>query len=420
MYVDERKNKNGTITYRITFIDEEGKRRRLSPKKHPKFTTRAQADSWVKTQAAYQEAQRARMEKKYEWRNKFYDFQKLESDFVKWHKKRAPNSYTSTKLYLTYVFDFFLNKKQSGNVNQWNLWHQEFRDWLEEEAKGSKKGGDKLSYSTLNHVIRTFNNFQEFLIAYNHMDPEARLVCECFPQHLVGKRSWEDVITEEEFDATHERLQDDDADTADFFYVAYWTGMRFSELRGLPMAYLYGGQLEGPIAEELKKHGIKHYGYIVLESQLAGKAIERIDGHKVDRKPLKGKRTISPENARTIPILDKECWNILARRYKAQDMLIKKQTFGADKANYLLFDGLSMSQLNRSLKAAQEAVGLNPKSYHCCRHSRATYLVGETRSFFLGKAMLGHKSDVHEDYIHIFEMIALKARQKTQTIDEIA
>ncbi len=420
MYVDLRKNKNGTTTYRITFIDETGKRKRLPSERHPKFQSKAEAESWVKTQAAYQEAQRARMERKYEWRNKYYDFTKLEEAFLKWHQKKAPNSWQNSKLSLTYVLDFFLNKKEAGNVNQWNLFHQEFRDWLEDEAKGTRKGGKKLSYSTANHCIRTLNNFQEFLVAYNHMDHEARITCECFAQHLVGKRSWEDVITKEEFATVHSHIQAKDQDVADFFYVAYWTGMRFSELWGLPMAYLYGGKLTGPIADELNKHHLSHFGYIVLESQLDGDAATRIDGHLVPRKPLKTKKKISPENARTIPILDKECWNVLARRYKEQKELLDKHVYGMDKVNYLLFDNLNMSRLTRALQDAFKSLGLRPKTYHCCRHSRATYLVGETRSFFLGKAMLGHKSDVHEDYIHIFEMINLKAKQSVQEIDEIA
>lgn len=89
---------------------------------------------------------------------------------------------------------------------------------------------------------------------------------------------------------------------------------------------------------------------------------------------------------------------------------LDRQEFGSSKDNYLLFDGLTMSRLTRTLQDAFVHLGLKPKTYHCCRHSLARYLVGETRSFFLGKAMLGHKSDVHEDYIHIFEIIKLKAK----------
>lgn len=421
MYVDSRKNKNGTTTYRITYKDGNGKRRRLSPDKYPKFNSKAEADAWVLTQEATREARKARMARKLEWKNKFYNFVELEADFLKWHKRKAPNSWKSSRLYLTYVLEFFLNQKKDGNVNNWCLHHQAFRDWLEDEAKGSTKGGETLSYSTKNHVIRALNNFQAFLLAYNKIDREAVVTCECFPQHKVGKRSLEDVITPEEFDAVHKKLTSKDRDVADFFYVAYWTGMRFSEVWGLPIAYLYGSNLDpnDPLSKELKKHDMDHFGRIVLESQLDGKAIVR-DGNTVLRKPLKTKKKISPKDARVIPILDKECRNILSRRHKEQKKLLEAQTYGMAKENYLLFDGLTMSRLNNTLREAYNSLGIEPKSYHCCRHSRATYLVGETRSYFLGKAMLGHKSDVHDDYVHIFEMIATKAKQQFEEFDEVS
>lgn len=419
MYIDARKNKNGTTTWRITFTDDNGKRKRLSPSEYPKFKSYHEAEAWIKTQEAYQHARRARVALRQEWRSKYYNFGVLEQGFVKWYRKRAPNTWKDANLYMAYIMDFFLTKKQAGNVNLWNLFHQEFRDYLENDAKLTTKGQGSLSYSTANHCIRTLNNFQEYLVAYNLMDPEAKVTCAAFGQHLVGKRSWEDVITPEEFNTVHRQLTTVNPDVADFFYVAYWTGARFSEIRGLPMSYIYGGEVEGPIGDELKKHGIKSYGYIVLESQLGGKVITRQSG-KVARKPLKTKKKISPENARTIPIMDKGCWNILARRYKQQDKQLQAALFGTDKDNYLLFDNLSMSILTTTLKSVYKRIGLRPKSYHCCRHSRATYLVGQTRSFFLGKAMLGHKSDTHEDYIHIFEMINLKAKQQSQSIEEIA
>lgn len=420
MFVDKRLNKNGSITFRVTYNDDAGKRKRLPSKDHPKFKTVQEAQIWVKSQDAYHQAKRAKMAKKMEWKTKFYNFEALETAFYEWHKKRAPNSWQNDRLYMVYVFDFFLNKKQQGNVNMWNLFFQEFKDWLESDAKGTKKNSPKtISYSTANHVIRTINNFQEFLVLYNHMDPEVKVTLECFPQHLVGKRTWEDVIQKDEFAQVHKALCATNQDVADFFYVAYWTGMRFSEIRGLPMGYLYSGELSGPIGEELKKHGIKSHGYIVLESQIASKNIERDKNFTVDRKPLKTKRKISPENARTIPIMDKECWNVLARRYKQQKHLFDATQYGTKRDNYLLFDEIPMSRLTTTLRETYEKLNMKPKSFHCCRHSRATYLVGETRSYFLGKAILGHKSDVFDDYVHTYEMIALKAKQNDQEIEEL-
>lgn len=421
IYVDPRKNKDGSITWRITYNDETGKRCRMSPKLHPKFLTRAEAEQWAKSQEAYQNASRARMQRKNEWRSQFYDFVKLEKDFVNWHKAEAPNSYKNSRYYMIYVLEFFLNVKQQGNVNLWHLFHQEFRDWLTREARGTRKiNQDKaIAYSTANGCIKTLNNFMRFLVAYNLMDKDSNVTCECFPQHLVGKRGWEDVITKEEFVVIHKQLVMLDQDVADFFYVDYWTGMRFAELLGLPMAFVYGGQLDGPIGEELKKHNVPCFGYIVLESQLKEDFQKRLPDNSFARKPLKTRKKISPENSRTIPVMDKECWNIIARRYKIQKAKLDQSEFGLDKMNYLIFDGMNMSHANRTLKRAYERVAMRAKSFHCCRHSRATYLVGETRSYFLGRSIIGHRSDAFDGYVHTFAMVALKAKQSSQDIDEI-
>jgi hypothetical protein len=139
------------------------------------------------------------MLKKQAWRSTYSDFEQLEMDFYKWHRKRAPNSYKADTLYMTYVFEYFLNIEKSGNVNLWKDSYQKFRDWLEEGAKGTKRNSQSLSYSTINHCIKALNNFTEFCVAYNHLNPDFRVQCKCFPQHLIGKRGYQDVIPLDEF-----------------------------------------------------------------------------------------------------------------------------------------------------------------------------------------------------------------------------
>lgn len=359
------------------------------------------------------------MEQKNSWRTKYTDFQKLEKAFLKWHKKKAPNSFVSDALYMTYVFEYFLKVQEAGNVNLWKDYNQKFRDWLEESATGTKRTSKSLSYSTMNHCIRALNNFTEFCVAYNHMNVDFRVACKTFPQSMVGKRGYEDVITPDEFSDVHAQLLQLDQNVADFFYVAYHTGMRFNEIKSLPMNFLYQGSVTGPLDEELQRYNMKTFGYIVLESQGSSKVTARLKDNSVHRKPLKTRKKISAKDSRTIPITDKGAWNILARRFRLQKNLLEKGTFGGDKINYLLFDGLNGVKLNMTLKDAYGRLGKKPKSYHCCRHSKATYLVGETRSYFLGKAILGHKSDTFEDYLHIHEMIAVKAKQSDDDIMEV-
>lgn len=417
MRVDARKNKDGTFRYNIVYDDDDGKRHRIPTSHHPKFSTLKEANDWLKTQHAYEQTRKARMEKKLEWRTKFYDFEPLLVDFMEWHKTLAPNSYKSDRLYMTYVYEFFLNIKKQGNVNMWVNFHGEFKKWLMKDAVGTKKTTQKISYSTANHCIKALNNFQKFLVEFSKMDKDAAVTCECYPQHLVGKRGWEDVITYEEFDRIYAELLKIDPLTADFFMTAFHSGMRFSEILGLPMGYLYSGDLAGPLGEEILKTYPKIYGFIVLESQLAEDFIARDEFKTIKRKPLKTKKKISAENARTIPLTSKEAWNTLARLYLKQQEAYETQTYGLSKDNYALFQGLNMTKASKSLLEAYSRLGIaKPKSFHCCRHSKATYLVGETRSYFLGRAIIGHRSDVFDDYCHIYEMIALKAKQSSNVV----
>ncbi|RYZ81564.1 MAG: hypothetical protein EOP04_23730, partial [Proteobacteria bacterium] len=357
IYVASRNNKDGTKTWRITYLDENGKRCRMSSKLHPKFLSKEEAENWAKTQQAYEQSRRAKAIKKAEWRTKFYDFKEIEGEFVEWHKTYAPNSYKSDHLYLTYVFDFFLNVKQQGNVNMWNLFHEEFKAWLIKEAVGTKKTTQKITYSTANHCIKTLNNLQNYLTSHQKMDREANVTCKCFPQHLVNKRGYEDVITYEEYGRVLKEMRALDSLAADFFVVAFWTGMRVSEILGLSMSYLYGGKLEGPIADELATHKIPIHGYIVLESQIRDDYISRNEFQKIHRKPLKTRKKINAENARTIPITDKDCWNVLVGLYKSQQELYSKQTYGLSKDDYPLFDGLNMTRANTALRNAYERLG---------------------------------------------------------------
>src|SRR5690606_3377101 len=139
----------------------------------------------------------------------------------------------------------------------------------------------------------------------------------------------------------------------------------------------------------------------------------------IARKPLKGRKKISPKNSRIIPIREKETWNVLARRYKEQKAALESKVWGRDPINYMLFEDLKYSKAKRSLESAYEGSVFTTKTWHDCRHSFCTFFVGETRSFFLARAILGHKSNAFEKYLHIYEEMTLKAKQNQQEIEEI-
>ena len=118
MYVELRRSKTGQISYRISYYDEKGVKKRLPSEKHgAPFRSNEAAVEWVKTQSAHQEMMKYRIEKKLEWRKKFHDFEKLVLDFIPYYKDRAPNSYAHAEYHLNhYILPFFLTEKKAGSA----------------------------------------------------------------------------------------------------------------------------------------------------------------------------------------------------------------------------------------------------------------------------------------------------------------
>ncbi len=419
IYVDKRILKDGSMRFRFTYIDQDGKRRRIPTSEHPTFNSHEEALAWAKSQDGHREAMKARVAQKIAWKTKYYAFGELLNAYIEWQKDQAPNSWQNNIYHLEqHVFQYFLDEINCNNVNMWPIHFEAFKNHIR-TIKSVKGLHNTISYSTSNHIIRTLNTFLRFLKKKGLMDRASFELCEAFPKKLVKKRTWEDVISPEELAAVYKKLSSINVDVAEFFYLCWHTGMRFNEAYGVCLEFLYQGGPPQEMKDELSKFGIECYGYILLESQPANKKRKRRGG-AIKRKPLKGKDKISPENSRVIPISDKDCWNILARRYKREKQKWEEGVYGADKKHYLFFDGMEPGAAGEILKQAYRALNLKPRTFHCARHSKATYLIGETKSYFLARAILGHTSDVIHNYVHIYAFLSKKAQQSTQEIDEIA
>jgi|GEM_PF-4274491 hypothetical protein len=92
--VSVAKNKDGTFRYYILRQDPNSKAWAKVPVAEIgfKFTSRAEAEEWIRKQKEFQETRRARMEKKQEWLNRNYDLVRLTNAFYEWHKTDAPGS----------------------------------------------------------------------------------------------------------------------------------------------------------------------------------------------------------------------------------------------------------------------------------------------------------------------------------------
>jgi hypothetical protein len=124
MYWQKRKDRSGTIYYSfVQWNPVERKNTRLRASEVPAdISTDAHADAFCRLRDAESEAAKFRIQRKLAWKKKFYDFEELLSIFETEAKHRAPNSWQGTIYYLQqYGFDFFLNKKQCNNLNNWPL-----------------------------------------------------------------------------------------------------------------------------------------------------------------------------------------------------------------------------------------------------------------------------------------------------------
>ena len=214
--------------------------------------------------------------------------------------------------------------------------------------------------------------------------------------------------------------------------------MRFNEGVGLSLADIYKGEISRASFKNLLRRNLifykdtadlpndylySYYGFITLSSQPDNsndKTIVKNNLGEIKRKPLKMKKAINERNTRIIPIVHTELWEILTRRAKNAFQAWKARGNGTDeKSNYLLFAGINQSTSTKRLKSAFKALNLHYRSWHCCRHSRGTFLHGITGDRELGMKWLGHSSEKGFDkYVHTYEGLVRGIRAINTDWDE--
>lgn len=421
MRVEKRPLKNGKHYYSFVYWDGE-KRVRLKKAEHPHFECREKAEEWAKAKEAEIESAKSRIQRRLKWKTQYYKFEKLSNDYIEYCKTTQPNSWKNSRYDLeNYVLPFFLEIKKSNNPNNWSLHFENFKNWLENEAYTIKYKRTLISYSTKNHCIKTLNTFLDYLKKNNLVDPANVFKVSSFPAHKLGTRDADHLISAPEFEKIHSILKESNPAVATFFETAYWTGMRFNEIFGLSLDDLFIGEIDdGVLKDALNDHKMKYYGYIVLESQPATKCRKREKNGSIKRKPLKGKPKISEKHNRLIPILNKSHFNSLVKLYKAQEKKLKNRVYGQNRKDYVLFEDLTHSRAVVELRKAYAQTKFTPKSYHCCRHTRCTELVGKTRDFVLARYWLGHaRQETTLRYTHIYQQSVRAAKKKSQQIDFI-
>lgn len=419
LWIAKRSDNQGTY-YSFSYEDETGKRKRIPKSKYPRITTEQEARDYANSMEGYEQSQKESIKAKTAWKDKYHVHSLLLNKFIEHHKEEAKNSWYRTKISLTFhVFHYFLDVAQANNANFWYRKFPEFRTWLKNEARTNI--GKPLATATANKAIHALNNYLSFLGTIGEIDYDiSQRKCKSFQEH--NEKNYTHVIQEREFSIIYEKLGEINQDVADFWYVLYFTGLRFNELHCLPMSFIRKGQAPDSMHEELKRYNYTkdYFGFIRLESQgltRGGKGLKRDEFGVVSRKPLKGRKTISAKNTRIIPIVDKECWNILATRYKAQLKLKESRIYGSEQINYLLFGEAINSSASRWLAEVYLTTSFKAKTWHDLRHTFCTNFCGKTKNFYLTRAILGHSEKVFERYLHIYERIAEDAKLADNVID---
>ncbi|RYZ75473.1 MAG: hypothetical protein EOP04_33270, partial [Proteobacteria bacterium] len=77
---------------------------------------------------------------------------------------------------------------------------------------------------------------------------------------------------------------------------------------------------------------------------------------------------------------------------------------------------ITEGKIRRHMAKVNEKLGAQ-KDFHSLRHTYSTNLCGKTRSFFLAKVILGHRTEKEfEKYCHIFKQTQLEAVKIEQVI----
>lgn len=412
MKFELRTNLDGTSYYSFVYYDRKSKRTVRIPREQIKsrfgndIVDKNKAMEICKILETETDSLKKRMISRVEWEKEFYNFEQILSVYENYQKKKAPNSWKNNIHYLKYyVLPFFLNIKNCSNLLSWSDYYEEFKIWLEDEAYLIKNPEKLISYASKNHAIKALNTFIQHL--YIRRILPTKIQCECFPSKNLNEKGAEEIITLEEMEAVYSTLKEQGNELeAIFFRFLYFTGMRFNEGLGIHSENIYEGEIEDSI---LKKHlnneNISYFGYVVFDSQPAHetRGLREEDG-SIKRKPLKGKHKIDYKSARTVVITDKALWNDLVVQHNKIIDLYHRGDFGNDLTNYPLFEGIDKTTSIKRLKNAFTINNLKTRTWHSCRHTRATMLIGETGNSYLARLWLGHSSEnVLKRYVHIYE-----------------
>ncbi len=409
MKYERRENANGSHYYRFSFYDSKIKKQTHLTKAEVRkrfgrdIVDEDDARECLKLLAAKVESEKIRVQRRLEWQDKYYSFAKLADLYEEKQKKKAPNSWQNNCFYLRhYVLFFFLQKQKINLLDLWADHFEKFTTWLETAQKIRGKG--VIAYASKNHAIKALNTFLDHLEAERAITFSQR--CPAFPEYLLYSRTIDDVVLPQEMEQIYEELKSRGFRTEAIFYrFLYFSGMRFNEAAAISVGDLFQGVIASEfLKNKLNAYNIDYFGYIVADGQLG-----KVDVFgRVTRSPFKGRKKIEEKYNRVLPIIDKILWNDLVDvAGEVHENMRRDQT----PRDCLLFRSINDSTSTVRLMEAYRSRKLKWRPWHCLRHSRATYLIGQTSDAMLARIWLGQSSPrTLEKYNHLYQAITRAAK----------
>ncbi len=405
----ELRKSNSTHYYRFSYHDPKTKKQTHINKADIRkrfgrdIVTEEEAKECLKLLSAKIETEKIRILRRLEWQEKYYSFAKLADLYEEKQKRKAPNSWQNNMFYLRhYVLYFFLQEQKINLIDLWVDHFDKFVRWLETAKRIRGKG--VIAYASKNHAIKALNTFLDHLEAERAITFSQR--CPTFPEYLLTSRTIDDVVLPEEMEMIYEELKSAGCRTEAVFYrYLYFSGMRFNEAMAISVGDLFQGEIASEFFKnKLSAYDIKYFGYVVADGQLS-----KVDPFgKVSRVPFKGRKKIEEKYNRVLPIIDKVLWNDLVDLAGEVHGRMRQSQTARD---CLLFTGINDTTSTKRLVRAYNARRLKWRSWHCLRHSRATYLIGQTSDSMLARIWLGQSSPrTLEKYNHLYQAITRAAK----------
>jgi integrase len=374
-----------------------GKLTHVPLKRSGKFNSAKEAMDWAHRHLRTILGEELKALERQNWRNHSTIVRHFNEYSIHKHEEQPRSASQDLSMLTNYGIPFFVTVLKELDPNKWGEFNEELLHWLRRDARTIK--GEKLAVSSCNKVINSLNQFLKWMRRKKIIDYNSFRQLEGVDQRLQNRRGSKDLITPEVFERVYLFLSKRNQLYADLWFTQRHMGFRINEVLGLAFNWL-SDECPVFIKSEFESHQITVYGSIYLESQPAKPYIKRVKG-VIKRAPLKWRREISVDNARTVPILNAALWNMLVNRYQYQCGLWEGQVHGPIKESYLLFDGAQRHKYHEAVREACQSMQLESCGTHALRHTLSTEWTALKISDKVAEIVLGHKAEAHKVYVHI-------------------